>query len=504
VWEVAGPVSDSTRSAIVTHLKGNCRFSFDGAFRLTGDPTSFYRGVLLCELVLEPGTRVSHGRKWQELTAAACFYFLFRDHDGVLIPLTGGEGDVLLANRWLGLTLKDDAARLDYARFYYAFALTESPPHFRNIPRHLRELRFSGPVTEKQIWGIYGATWRFLVDPVALAMRIHFEPRGVFWRARQRAHLPMQFGSDLCDVDLKIWDRDGHITYHKTALIYRDDALAAEPNDRPGKIGRPRYISRREWLRTLFRNLRSGLVQLAYLAILAILLVASAVALALPLDLWGVSVLRILLDLGAGIAGIPEWKDWLGPASAYCIAYFALTTLLVLDIETVRNALLTWSPWFRRSALNEFLYSMIVRGRIVENGYRRGLWRRLRTAATWLVIWTVYLVCVFTSLQTSIRPELANDPRKLSDVMQVFGEQALLYIPVVFYYVGRKSLDPEKVALVSFWVLVGLQLTMGLLVIRRIHRYWASTASARVNEQVFRDPPDASRARLAPTSATST
>jgi hypothetical protein len=443
--------------------------------------------------MLQPGTSFSSGGKRKQLTAPAYFYFLFRPDDEVLIPLTGGEGDVWLANRWLGLTLENDATRLDYARFYYAFALTENPPQFRNIPRQLKELRFNKPVTEKQIWGIYGATWRFLVDPVTLEMKIHFEPRGVFWRARHRAHLPMQFGSDLCDVDLKIWERDGHVSYRKTALIYRDDALAAEPSERPGKIGRPRYISRREWFRTLFQNLRSGMLQLAYLAILAVLLVASAVALALPLDMWGVSILRILLDLGASVTGAGEWKDWLGPASAYCIAYFALTTLLVLDIETVRNALLTWSPWFRKSALNELLYSMIVWGHIVENGYRRGLWRRLRTAATWLVIWTVYLVCVFTSLQTSIRPELANDPKKLSDIMQVFGEQALLYVPVIFYYVGRKSLDPEKVALVSFWVLVALQLTMGLLVIRRIHRYWASTASARLNEQIVREPPDTSR-----------
>jgi hypothetical protein len=50
---------------------------------------------------------------------------------------------------------------------------------------------------------------------------------------------------------------------------------------------------------------------------------------------------------------------------------------------------------------------------------------------------------------------------------------------VVFYYVGRKSLDPQKVALVSFSILLALQLSMGLLVIRRIHRYWASAAAAR-------------------------
>jgi hypothetical protein len=63
--------------------------------------------------------------------------------------------------------------------------------------------------------------------------------------------------------------------------------------------------------------------------------------------------------------------------------------------------------------------------------------------------------------------------------MQLFAEQAMLYIPVLFYYVGRKSLDPSKLALVSFWVLIAFQPIMGLLVIRRIHRFWASTATAR-------------------------
>ena len=42
------------------------------------------------------------------------------DGDEVLIPLTGGEGDILLAKRWLGLSLRNDEHRLDYARFYCA------------------------------------------------------------------------------------------------------------------------------------------------------------------------------------------------------------------------------------------------------------------------------------------------------------------------------------------------------------------------------------------------
>jgi len=48
-----------------------------------------------------------------------------------------------------------------------------------------------------------------------------------------------------------------------------------------------------------------------------------------------------------------------------------------------------------------------------------------------------------------------------------------------FTTLAEKSLDPQKIALVSFSILLALQLSMGLLVIRRIHRYWASAAAAR-------------------------
>jgi len=487
VWDVTGPIPEALKGAIVSHLRENCRFTFEEPCRLTGEQVPFYGDVLLCQLVLEPGSTFSSSRKKKQLQSVGVFYFLFRTEDEVLIPLTGGEGDILLAKRWLGLSLEDDAQRLDYARFYYAFALTERPPQYRNVPRKLAELRFKRPVTEQQIWGIYGAMWRFLVDANTLDVRVHFEPRGSFWRARHRAHLPMQFGSDLFDVDLKIWHRDGHVSYRKTGLIYRDDALAEEPRERPGRIGRPGYVSRAEWLLTLYQNFKTIINQAVYLAVFALFLLASAVALALPLDLWGFSLLRLLLDLVAGAVGIGHWAAWLGIASFYCIAYFVLTTLLVLDIETLRNSLLTWSPRFRDSRLNELLYAMVVRGRIVENGYRRGLLRRVRAAVSWLIVWTGYLVCVFTSLQTSLRPQLAGDTKALGDVMQVFAEQALLYIPVVFYYVGRKSLDPAKVALVSLGVLIAFQLIMGLLVIRRIHRFWASTAESSVPVPPRRD-----------------
>ena len=491
MWEIKEPIPEAVQQAIISHLKDNCHFWFEGSYRLTGEPATYYGGALLCELVLEPGTRLSSGRKRkQTLQRPATFFFLYKAiiGDEVLIPLTGGVGDVLLANSWLNLDLQSDEDRLNYARFYFAFALTERPPKYRNVPRQLAELRFSSPITEQRMWGIYGALWRFLLDPTSMQVRVHFEPRGSFWRARHRAHLPMQFGNDLFDVDLNIWKLDGRVSCRKTALIYRDDSLAEETRVLPGTIGRPRYVARSEWLLALYRNLMTGINQALYAMFFAGFLLASAVALALPLDLWGIPVLRIVLDSVRHATSMGDWKPWLGFASYYCIAYFVLTTLFVLDIETVRNSLSTWSRGFRESRLNEWLYAYVVREHIVENGYRRGLVRRIRRAVTWLAIWTAYLVGVFTSLQTSIRPELASDPKALTDVMEVFAEQAALYIPVVFYYVGRKSLDPNKVALVSAGVLLALQLIMGLLVIRRIHRFWASGNRARLNEQIIHSP----------------
>ena len=484
MWNVTGTIPEIAQRSIISHLKGNCRFTFEGDYRLTGELVPFYGETLLCQLVLEAGCSLTSGRRRrQELPVPATFYFLYKAGvgDEILIPLTGGEGDLLLAKRWLGLSLQDDEQRLHYVRFYQAFARTKRPPEFRNVPRSLHELSFDKPVTEQRMWGIYGAMWRFLVNDKTLAVRVHFEPRGLHWRARQRAHLPMQFGNELHDVDLKIWDRDGHVTYNKTGLIYRDAALAEKGEGRPGTIGRPRYVRRSEGLLAFYRNFRTSINQALYLLATTLFLIATAIGLLFPLEIWGIVVVRPALEQAAALTGLGNWATWLMAACLYCIGYFVFTTLLILDLETLRDALLTWSTKFKGSALEEFLYAQIVKGRRVENGYRRGFLRRMRVAATWLVVWTAYIVCTFTSLQVSFRPWLADNAKMLGDVLQVFAEQAALYVPVVFYYVGRKSLEPERLVLVSFWVLVAFQLIMGLLVIRRIHRFWASTARANAS-----------------------
>ncbi len=480
MWDVTQSLPDTLKAEIVTHLKTHCRFSFQSPYRLTGEPAPFPGNVLLCQLVLEPGSSlISAGRK-KDIRTPEVFYFLFRPVDEALIPLAGGVGDILLAKRWLGLDLADDAMRMRYARLYCGFAKTERPPQFHNAPEKLSDLRFKHPVTEQRIWGIYGAMWRYLVDATTLEIRAHFESRGAFWRERYRAHLPMQSGCDLYDVDLKIWKHDGHVTYRKTGLIYRDDALSEEPPLRQGRIPCPSYVRRGEWLLTIYRNIKTAINQALYLLAFVLLCVASVVALAFPLEIWGITFARTTLEAAATTVGWGTWTAWLGAACLYCILYFVLTTLLVLDVDTLRNAMLTWSPRFKGSRLDGLLYAIVIKRNQAQSGYGRGLFRKLRAALWWLVFWTSYHVLVFTSLQASLRPRLLADARALLDVMLLFAEQAMLYIPVVFYYVGRKSLDPTKLELLHWWVLVAFQLIMGLLVIRRIHRFWASNRDSQM------------------------
>jgi hypothetical protein len=239
----------------------------------------------------------------------------------------------------------------------------------------------------------------------------------------------------------------------------------------------PRYVSRREQMLTFYRNMKAHIYQAFYLASTSLFILASVVALAFAVSTWE----QWLLGSVAASTGIGSWTTWLTFACLYCIAYFVLTTLLILDAEKVRNGLLMWSSRFHGSWLDRVLHAMILRRRRADSGYRRGLLRRILLAVTMLAFWTGYLVLVFTSLQIALRPQLASDLKAVVDVMQVFGEQALLYIPIVFYYVGRKSLDPQKLALVTSGIMVAFQLIMGLLVIRRVHRFWAGTASYRLS-----------------------
>jgi hypothetical protein len=184
-------------------------------------------------------------RRRERIEKATTFYFLFRPvaGDRVLIPLTGGRGNIHVANRWLGLQLDNNEQRVDYVRFYYAYARTGKPPVFLNLPLTLSDLRFEETAAEQRRLIASGALWRFLDAQTRSTLQIIFDPRGAFWRKRDHAHAPVQIGRELFDADLNIWHRDGHITHTLAELIYRDDALAVEPTHDVGHVALPRYIT---------------------------------------------------------------------------------------------------------------------------------------------------------------------------------------------------------------------------------------------------------------------
>src|SRR5262245_8475632 len=80
---------------------------------------------------------------------------------------------------------------------------------------------------------------------------------GQLWFVRWRAHLPVQQGDEIHDVDLHIWDKDGHVSFHQTSVIYRDPALLDERQGLPAKIPNPNYIRWHEALRALYRNFQT-------------------------------------------------------------------------------------------------------------------------------------------------------------------------------------------------------------------------------------------------------
>jgi hypothetical protein len=262
VWDVSGPVSDELKRTILSHLEQNCAFDFRGDEELTGGLLSFYADTVLCQLVLPKGAEIKHRRGQRErLEEITTLYFLFRHvaGDQLLIPLAGGCGNIHLANHYLGLRLDNDQHRMAYARFYCAFGRVGKPPQFVNVPQELSDVRFvAGARSEKQ-WLAYGAMWRFLDRATRTSLDVQFETRGLFAAAGHRAHLPLQFGRELIDADLKIWRRDGHITYKAVELVYEDEALAREPEHVVGRIGLPRYIRRSERMRAGLQNLKASL-----------------------------------------------------------------------------------------------------------------------------------------------------------------------------------------------------------------------------------------------------
>lgn len=479
MWDITGNPVVEDHDEILAHLAQHKILSVFGGHRLTVEAVSFFPDTLLCCLQIEPGARIVVGsKKTENLHHRTAFYFLFRTTPGKqqLIPIADGAGNLVLANRHLELQLNNNQQRLEYARFYFAFARSGRPPAFRHLPISPSGLRFQPDAPAGRMLLAQGALWRFMDEDTRSRLIVAFHRRGLFpGRARHHAHVPVQYGKEIYDVDINIWQSDGHITDTKFELVYADDKLAEEPKIRVGHLALPAYIANRERWLTRYRNLRAALTQLAYIAMTLVFGAASAIALAFLLEGFGITLVRSTLSSIVG----KGWWLVLCIACIYCIVHFASTTFLVLDIDRIRSSILTLRPGWSGGKLDEWLHDKARRQQMRDRAARAGIFRRIGLAVTFLTTWLTYLVLVFTSLQLSLRPQLLTEAGAILEIMTIFAQQALQYIPVVFYYVGRSSMDLAKRHFVDLPIMLVFQLSVGLLVIRRIHRFWSSTSRAR-------------------------
>ena len=154
-----------------------------------------------------------------------------------------------------------------------------------------------------------------------------------------------------------------------------------------------------------------------------------------------------------------------------------------MDIDTIRDALHRWVPKIEGTLLDKLLYEVSRKQHRAERGIRPSIWKRLLWAGFLLVFWSLYLVAVFTAFDSSLQHQSQPNPERIFDVALLLLEQASLYVPMVVYYAGWSFLDPDKLIIVDKLFLTGFRLIIGLLVIRRIHRFWAVTASPKIAHQ---------------------
>ncbi|MDX2205634.1 MAG: hypothetical protein NW223_22980 [Hyphomicrobiaceae bacterium] len=482
MWDITSIPTPELHAAIVSHLADNGVIQLTGPYRLTADAVSFYPDTLLCCLVVEPGTKILKGaraKNIEHLQTSTAFYFLFRATPGKqqIVPVADGPGNLLLANRHLDFSIENDQQRLEYTRFYLAFARSGQPPRFRHLPMSPEGLRFTAACPPEQRLRVQGALWRFMDRETRSRLAIGFQRRGIFHTLiHHHAHVPVQYGQEIYDVDINIWQRSGRITDTRYELVYANQCLAEEPAITIGVLPMPSYITKRERRTAWLNNIRAALAQVLYVCMMIVFLSASTVAVIFAAEgLAGTAAVRWILEL---IFGTSWWLILL-LACAYCILHFAITTFLALDIESIHSAVLTLRPSWTGSWIDRWLDN-----KSQEQNERRnqnavgGILARIKTAAGLLVSWLAYLILIFTSLQLSLRPYLLDENNSALIVSSIFFQQALQYIPMIFYFVGRHSLDDSKRRFVSVFVMLLFQSAVGLLVIRRIHRFWSDTSRA--------------------------
>ena len=464
---------------VIAHLRQNCQFEFEGEHTLTTQELAFYPDALACRLTLKDGTRLKSKKNRRTLSSDAEFRFLYRPHLGEdrLIPLANDRSNVLLANHWFDLKLRDDRERLAYVRFYYSFCRAEGRGQALNIAATIDDLGFAATATPEERAAAVGAIWRHLDERNRATLVVRFEEVGLYQWKRYRAYVPAQFGDTIYDIELKIWERNGHVTYNKSAPIYRSAALEGPTLPRLGKIHLPGYVDRFELLRFCFNKITATLGRVAYAVATLLFVLASVGSILFMLEVINFPVLRTLLGW---VLGMPGWEMLLRVMVLYCILYFVLTTTLVMDVDTMRDALHRWVPKIHGTFVDKILYDVSRKQHRAERGPKPSMWKRLLWAGFLLVFWSLYLIAIFTAFNSSLQHQSQPSPDRIFDVALLLFEQASLYVPMVVYYAGWSFLDPEKLILVDKFVLTGFRLLIGLLVIRRIHRFWAVTASPKL------------------------
>jgi hypothetical protein len=342
---------------VIAHLKENCQFEFEGDHTLHAEELVFYPDTILCRLTLKAGTRLRSRKYRRTLPRDTDFYFLYRPRLGEdrLIPLSNDRSNVLLANHWFDLKLRDDRERLEYVHFYYGVCRAESKGQALNIPRTIGDVGIAATASADERAATLGALWRYLDEANRSSLVVRFEEVGLYQWKRYRAHVPAQFADTLYDIELKIWARNGHVTYNKSAPIYRTSGLQGPKLPRLGKIHMPAYIDRFELLRFFLNKITATFGKALYAVATLLFVLASIASVLFMLEAINIPILRSLLGW---VPGLPGWQVLLRAMVIYCILYFALTTTLVMDVDTMRDMLHRWVPSVQGTFIDKALYNV--------------------------------------------------------------------------------------------------------------------------------------------------
>jgi hypothetical protein len=449
-------------------LSSECGFEYDAALaQLHCQTLAFYpRGTWLCRLTLAPQT-VRKRRRRRELRSPTNLYFIFRPSDVrmPIMPLGNDTIWILRANYHYGLRLKgkggddedpvfDQVAELsddtmmrrivEYLHFYYSFtrydAYAGGPVRFR-VPRTLQDLQFSTAAADEDRQQAAGALWRFLdrdgsgqIHP-AIGTVVRFINR-------YHADVPIQVASSLWRLRVSVRLGSGFVRlYGRVPFFYSPHLLPPLP-DQVESLPVPRQLFWSEpWL-LMPERMRSAIGAMAYFVLAVTWLIALLVSVGFASSyLLHPALVQGFRDALAG-SGSGAWTA-LSLSATYFIAMFALVSVFVLQVDGGLSRAARAAPGALRvayRALERFQRYVWDRFRPrLETPFRKGA-----TAALWLVVSSVLLVCSFTTLQVAQVPHKFSGDIAGQHVLMTFTGHATIAFPGIPYLLGAIGLDPLK------------------------------------------------------------